>query len=132
MKLSQLLGWAVDTQEEKEFNFQLFPGSSNYEDYQTDYRQAYLWAYNQYHEIVQPLKMNFYTLDTPKKEFDKTFDNPELAKYYDLIWANLKLVNNVEKPHLLDTNEKLSLTKLLLITVKHLIENIKTKFNIKQ
>ncbi|WFQ89887.1 MAG3960 family lipoprotein [Mycoplasma feriruminatoris] len=105
MKLSQLLGWAVDPQEEKEFNFQLFPGSSNYEDYKTDYRQAYLWAYNQYHEIVQPLKMNFYTLDTPKEKFDKAFDNPELAKYYDLIWANLKLVNNVEKPHLLDTNE---------------------------
>ncbi|WFQ93047.1 MAG3960 family lipoprotein [Mycoplasma feriruminatoris] len=105
MKLSQLLGWAVDPQEEKEFNFQLFPGSSNYEDYQTDYRQAYLWAYNQYHEIVQPLKMNFYTLDTPKKEFDKAFDNPELAKYYDLIWANLKLVNNVEKPHLLNKDE---------------------------
>ncbi|WFQ95708.1 lipoprotein [Mycoplasma feriruminatoris] len=105
MKLSQLLGWAVDPQEEKEFNFQLFPGSSNYEDYQTDYRQAYLWAYNQYHEIVQPLKMNLPTLGSPKEKFDKAFDNPELAKYYDLIWANLKLVNNVEKPHLLDTNE---------------------------
>lgn len=49
--------------------------------------------------------MNLPTLGSPKEKFDKAFDNPELAKYYDLISANLKLVNNVEKPHLLDTNE---------------------------
>ncbi|WFQ93224.1 lipoprotein [Mycoplasma feriruminatoris] len=106
MKLSQLLGWAVDPQEEKEFNFQLFPGSSNYEDYQTDYRQAYLWAYNQYHEIIQPLKIGLFSKNSlEENSFNEAFKNPELAKYYDLIWANLKLVNNVEKPHLLNKDE---------------------------
>ncbi|XBE79129.1 hypothetical protein VQY18_00575 [Mycoplasma feriruminatoris] len=106
MKLSQLLGWAVDPQEEKEFNFQLFPGSSNYEDYQTDYRQAYLWAYNQYHEIVQPLKIGLFSKNSLEENgFNEAFKNPKLAKYYDLIWANLKLVNNVEKPHLLNKDE---------------------------
>ncbi|QVK06982.1 MAG3960 family lipoprotein [Mycoplasma mycoides] len=102
MKLSQLFGWLIDPSKE-DLNLQLFPGGTHY-SFETDYRQAYIWAYREYHEIIQPLSREF-TRTNVDSTFNNTFKNPELEKYYDFIWANIKAIDNVDKPYILDESE---------------------------
>ncbi|QVK05501.1 MAG3960 family lipoprotein [Mycoplasma mycoides] len=102
MKLSQLFGWLIDPSKE-DLNLQLFPGGTHY-SFETDYRQAYIWAYREYHEIIQPLSKEFTKTNT-KSKFEKALKNPELEKYYDFIWANIKAIDNVDKPYVLGESE---------------------------
>ncbi|UZK63968.1 lipoprotein [Mycoplasma mycoides subsp. capri] len=102
MKLSQLFGWLIDPSKE-DLNLQLFPGGTHY-SFETDYRQAYIWAYREYHEIIQPLSREF-TRTNVESTFNNTFKNPELEKYYDFIWANIKAIDNVDKPYVLGESE---------------------------
>ncbi|ACU78477.1 putative liporotein [synthetic Mycoplasma mycoides JCVI-syn1.0] len=102
MKLSQLFGWLIDPSKE-DLNLQLFPGGTHY-SFETDYRQAYIWAYREYHEIIQPLISKFdnaFYVD----RFNKALKNLELEKYYDFIWANIKAIDNVDKPYVLGESE---------------------------
>lgn len=98
MQLSELLGFTPDLKANP--SLQLFPGSANY-PFPVDYRQAYKWAWNEYHHIVQPLAIKLFSINTVKIKFNNAFIN-ENKKYYDFIWKNIKEVDGVEEPYVLN------------------------------
>ncbi|PYF43136.1 MAG3960 family lipoprotein, partial [Metamycoplasma alkalescens] len=119
MKLSQLLGYA--SQEKNNLNtLQLFPGGPNYQ-YETDFRHAYKWAWNEYHKFIQPMQHILDKRANIKHEVRTNFE-PELLKYYDFIWKNIQLVDKIDKPHLIyesEVKERLNM----------IISHYKNKFN---
>ncbi|WFQ92678.1 MAG3960 family lipoprotein [Mycoplasma feriruminatoris] len=108
MQLLELFGFTPDLHANP--SLQLFPGSKNY-PFPVDYRQAYQWAWNEYHHIVQPLSREF-TRTGVESKFNNTFYN-ENKKYYDFIWENIKEVDGVERPYVLDES-----------TAKHRYKNL--------
>ncbi len=102
MKLLNLLGFTLE--EGNDPSLQMFPGGTNY-PYQTDFRDAYVWAYWQYHNIIQPLRMKLDKRINVENLFKKTFLDSTLKPYYEMIWANIKAVDEIDRPYLISESE---------------------------
>ncbi|UOE64293.1 hypothetical protein MbovBow_04095 [Mycoplasmopsis bovis] len=116
MKLGQLVGF---TDEESDTELFLFPTDLNNE-VKTDFRDAYRWAYLQYHKFIQPLA--FAINRDNKVAFEKAFEKEELKPYYEFIWANIKAVDKLDKPRILNKDEALK-------EAKSIISHYKSNFN---
>ncbi|PYF41918.1 MAG3960 family lipoprotein, partial [Metamycoplasma alkalescens] len=119
MKLSQLFGYTLQ-ERNNPITLQLFPGGTNYQ-YETDFRHAYKWAWNEYHKFIQPLQHVFYDRGDIESDLRRNFDS-KYAKYYDFIWKNIELVDKINKPHLIPESE--ANARLNIIT-----SHYKNKFN---
>nr|WP_307916324.1 hypothetical protein [Mycoplasmopsis bovis] len=85
----------------------LFPTDVN-KEVKTDFRDAYRWAYYEYHLFIQPM---YVALSRGTKEASKreSIQKEELKPYYDFIWENIKLADKVDKPQ--NFKQKWSLRK---------------------
>ena len=119
LKLSYLLGFTAA--EGNNPSLQMFPGGTNYK-YPIDFREAYAWAYYQYHRIIQPLRMNLDKRIDVLNTFNAAFNKASEKHYYDMIWANIKKVQNLDKPHLISQSEAKAKFELL-------IQEFSKKFN---
>ncbi|MBT1337519.1 MAG3960 family lipoprotein [Mycoplasmopsis bovis] len=118
MKLGQLVGFTDD----RSNDLYLFPTDVN-KEVKTDFRDAYRWAYYEYHLFIQPM---YVALSRGTKEaFEKAFEKEELKPYYDFIWENIKLADKVDKPRILSKNEALEKAKEI---IKHYQNNFGWEF----
>ncbi|UOE63491.1 hypothetical protein MbovWib_03965 [Mycoplasmopsis bovis] len=116
MKLGQLVGFTDD----RSNDLYLFPTDLNNE-VKTDFRDAYRWAYLQYHKFIQPLA--FAINRDNKVVFEiEAFEKEELKPYYEFIWANIKAVDKLDKPRILNKDEALK-------EAKSIISHYKSNFN---
>nr|WP_307920119.1 hypothetical protein [Mycoplasmopsis bovis] len=101
----------------------LFPTDVN-KEVKTDFRDAYRWAYYEYHLFIQPM---YVALSRGTKEaFEKeSIRERELKPYYDFIWENIKLADKVDKPRILSKNEALEKAKEI---IKHYQNNFGWEF----
>ncbi|MDQ0567616.1 MAG3960 family lipoprotein [Mycoplasma yeatsii] len=106
LKVKQLVGFTLSDDMSDDVSLQLFPGTSFYENYETDFRATYRFAWNEYHKVIQPLVTGLLGYNVMKDRFRKNFSNEtnKHSKYYEFIWANIKLVDELEAPHLIDKN----------------------------
>ncbi|SBO45208.1 hypothetical protein MBOVJF4428_00226 [Mycoplasmopsis agalactiae] len=114
MKLGQLVGFTDDESN----NLYLFPTDLN-KEVKTDFRDAYRWAYYEYHLFIQPM---YVALSRGTKE---AFEKEELKPYYDFIWENIRVADKVDKPRILSKEEALKKAKEI---IKHYQNNFGWEF----
>lgn len=113
MKLKNLMGFTAEVWNSP--NLQMFPGGANYQKYETDYRDAYAWAHYQYHNFIQPLKIVLDGIHNVNDRFRRAFnDNSSNMKYYEMIWDNIKFVDNLDRPRVISSSEAQSKFNLIV------------------
>ncbi|MCE6061641.1 hypothetical protein J8A71_01875 [Mycoplasmopsis agalactiae] len=118
MKLGQLVGFTDDESN----NLYLFPTDLN-KEVKTDFRDAYRWAYYEYHLFIQPI----YTALNKNISivFENAFENANVKPYYDFIWENIRVADKVDKPRILSKEEALEKAKEI---IKHYQNNFGWEF----
>ncbi|WP_427902907.1 MAG3960 family lipoprotein [Metamycoplasma alkalescens] len=124
MKLLKLFGYTLP-ERKNPITLQLFPGGTNYQ-FDTDFRHAYKWAWNEYHKFIQPMQHIFQKRGRIEERINLNFA-PEYLKYYDFIWKNIQLVDKIDKPHLISESE--ANARLEIIT-SHYKDKFDWKFKI--
>ncbi|WP_331696687.1 MAG3960 family lipoprotein [Mycoplasmopsis agalactiae] len=119
MKLGQLVGFTDESN-----NLYLFPTDLN-KEVKTDFRDAYRWAYYEYHLFIQPI----YTALNKNISivFENAFENANVKPYYDFIWENIRVADKVDKPRILSKEEALEKAKEI---IKHYQNNFGWEFKI--
>ncbi|QJR43943.1 MAG3960 family lipoprotein [Mycoplasma miroungirhinis] len=125
LALEHVMGFTA--REDHDPNLQLFGGGTNYQ-YKVDYRDTYKWAKRQYEEFLLPFKFglgNAIWAQSSSSSYQELFNNPQTIKKYELIWANIKAVDKIDKPELISKD----LAKQRLNQIKSLFKNqFKWKF----
>ncbi|AJM71556.1 MAG3960 family lipoprotein [Mycoplasma yeatsii] len=103
LKVKQLVGFTLSDDMSNDVSLQLFPGTSFYENYETDFRATYRFAWNQYHKVVQPLISGIKSYDIAENDFETKFKKHtnEHSKHYKFIWANINHVDKLDAPHVI-------------------------------
>ncbi|UUD34818.1 hypothetical protein NPA07_03275 [Mycoplasmopsis caviae] len=126
LKLEQILGFCAEPKREQ-IDLQMFPGGSEYKGefngnpITTDFRDTYRWAHYQYHKVIAPMWTMIDNHRVMKSHLEKNFVESYKDKY-EMIWANIKHVDNIEKPYVISEEE--AIAKWNLIT-----KEFKDKFN---
>lgn len=105
MKLKNIMGFAAEAWNSP--NMQMFPGGANYNNYETDFRDAYVWAHYQYHNFIQPLRIVLAnTVFTVQDKYEDAFvKNTFNRPYYEMIWNNIKFLDKLDKPRVISQSE---------------------------
>ncbi|QBF34451.1 hypothetical protein EG856_00705 [Mycoplasmopsis phocirhinis] len=121
LALEHLMGFM--SEEKNDPNFQLFPGGSNY-TYKVDYRDSYKWAKQQYEDFVLAFRFGFgqaIWASSSSSSYNERFNNPKTLAKYELIWDNIKRVDNIDKPRLISPQQAQN-------NLDRIIKTMRTKF----